>query len=161
MKHIIGLNKVTARSYVAPWLRTLNTNQAENLLFQIEAKYHWAKRNPEWNTDTNFEAALVKFCYRKIKKIVLSGQEKPELSELGSEMKRYSWPTGANCYFEKFLRTGWSLLDGNASYNMTWHNENEFKLCSYCEGDVTIYHCGTKEVYDKEVKAVKEWFLEN
>ena len=62
-------------------------------------------------------------------------------------------------FFQTLPGEGWTRVNTaqDASYHVTWINDQQLELASYCEGDTDITHCDNKEMYDNEVKRLNEW----
>ena len=85
------------------------------------------------------------------------------LKEKGNEMKRvrefapadrYKYDTGL-CS----LKNGFSQIDTeqDAPYYGTWANPKKFIIVNYCEGDVCITTCESKEEFIQEIMECKRW----
>ena len=59
-------------------------------------------------------------------------------------------------------RKGWAQVDttSDASYHGVWANPGDLKLCSYCEGDVTVTECEAAEEFVGELRRVVEFYAD-
>ncbi|EGR2699460.1 MULTISPECIES: hypothetical protein [Vibrio] len=145
------------------FLDTLNRNEMERLSGEIDAKFYWNKRNPQWYSSDNARLfALLNRAKRIIKKRLKTGRVKPEQTEHGSIIERSHFPLGDtltfwNCY----LNDSWRIAHQDSSYSAFWYNERELKLCTYCEGDVVFMTAPNEEIYRKDYESLDAWYTDN
>jgi hypothetical protein len=67
---------------------------------------------------------------------------------------RYKYDTGI-CS----LKNGFSQIDTkqDAPYYGTWANPTTFVIVNYCEGDVCVTTCESKEEFIQEIMKCKQW----
>ena len=146
------------------YLGSLNRNQMQHLDGEIFAKLYWRKRNPDWYKDeSNKLFARLRWTKRLIKQRLKTGNVKPELTENGSVMERFNFPFGDSLDFScRFLRhSGWEVIFQESGCNVFWANEDELKLCTYCEGDVVMMRAPDKTAFKRDRNSIASWYADN
>lgn len=145
-------------------LDSLNRNEMEQLDAELDAKFYWNKRNPDWFKDeSNKMFAKLRKVKRVVKKRLKTGKVKPELTENGSEIDRFNFPFGDTLDFSnRFLnQPGWEVEFQDSVYNAFWANKTELKLCTYCEGDVVMMKAPDETAFNRDRTRLAWWYADN
>ncbi|MEQ1965910.1 hypothetical protein ABLA30_02365 [Xenorhabdus nematophila] len=146
------------------FLDGLNENQMKDLSGEIFAKLYWSKRNPQWyEKDTKRLFARLRWIQRIIKKRLKTGKVKPELTENGSVMERFSFPYGDTLdFFHRYLRhPKWEVMYQDSGCSAFWKNEATLELCTYCEGDVVMMKAPDKVAFFRDCNRLSWWYADN
>lgn len=149
---------------LSQYLGSLNRNQMQHLDGEIFAKLYWRKRNPDWYKDDNNKLfARLRWVKRLIKKRLKTGNVKPELTVHGSEIERFNFLFGDSLDFScRFFRhPGWEVVFQESGYNAFWVNEDELKLCTYCEGYVVMMEAPDETAFIRDRNRLALWYAEN
>lgn len=154
---------ITRDSAARRFVEQLDKNELKSLAGEIFAKVYWFKRNPQWfEKDTKRQFARLRWIQRIIKKRLISGRAKHELTEHGSQIERFSYLGGdAWEFFQRHLKTGWEIAYAPSPYSGFWVNVLELKLCTYCEGDVVMMKAPNEGVFNREYGRLCQWYENN
>lgn len=162
MSYILeSLKKVVLNDKKAvEFIKSLDANKLLELSHEFEARNFWLGKCPHWyeNESEQITESLVRMEAIVTERLTLNLAPK-ELTELGCEVERSSYPYGDTLDFslQQLTEAGWRVSHQDSSYAATWENENEMKICTYCEGDVTVMKAPNKEVFFKELQAINDW----
>lgn len=139
-------------------LQLLNMNQAQELVYKLEAEIFWGGKTT-LKAEPAFNLANTKNRITNITKLLEKGFFGYEQTELGSKLVRNS-VFGLDMFERLFLsgkNSKWIV--GNSYYGI-WIIREELKILHYCEGDVTTFICENEEMFNKELDSSVSYYRE-
>jgi hypothetical protein len=142
-------------------LKTLNQNQARDLLGEIFGHLYWFKKKAVWaKTDSRKYIAGIRRLHRLTSKRLKTGQLQPERSRNGLILERSLTHVSCGEYGVRLQRNGWDEF-WQGAYQGLWGNERNLTICNYCEGSVTTMTASSLEQWQSEIDEQIDWLNDN
>ena len=133
------------------FLISLNKNESQDFVFEVEAKVYWFQSKPDCYPGFTGRAArrllrLAKVIQRRID----AGLTQPETNDRGSILIREKC-FSIDLFFKMYIQGKRDAeIIHQDGYSAAIAVESELKLYSYCEGDVVVKTCPSIDVFNAE-----------